>query len=191
MQVCAPPVCGSGCKLGRRDQPSCTLSFAEFHRDDIVHATYLRTNAPLYKFPAVGQNHLYKCQELRSCCSVICRVGRNSEPKPCSSPRLQYAHLCHNLPGHDDDLDRVERDKPSQVLERPSPSYPDLAGHDVYDDGSGNGQGRHRQNGCEHNAACAVGALATREAQLYCVAAATNGAVCSKRRRREEWKHSE
>lgn len=110
-------------------------------------------------------------------------LGTPGDP---TSTNHDHAHLRQDLPGHNDDLQRLEWNKPPQARDHASFSYPDLARDDVGDHGNGNDQDRHRKDAGKNDATRAVGALAAREAQCWRVPIATNGAVWPNGQRRKE-----
>ena len=76
------------------------------------------------------------------------------------------AHLCQDLPGHDDNLHRLEGDVSPQPLDHPSSRESGLARHDVGEHASGSDQDQHGHHDCKDDATGAVGALAACETWL-------------------------
>ena len=102
----------------------------------------------------------------------------------CRRTGLQKTHLCQDLPRHDDDLHRLERNVPCHTLDQPSCLPMTLARGCVRHDGDSQGEGHHRENNRQHDAGRAARALAANEAKLCRVSRAADSTICSHTKKR-------
>lgn len=111
-------------------------------------------------------------------------IHQNGECHPEQQPNR--SHLCQDLPRHDNDLQRLKRDVPPHPLNHALSLDPSLPRCHVRYHDSGNQQRRHGENGGEHDATGAAGALAALETNLGRVTFAANRTICPRQARQEK-----
>lgn len=89
-------------------------------------------------------------------------------------------HLCQDLPGHNHNLDRLERYKTRHALDEPaSCTHAGLPGCRIGHHGNGHGKAQDGQDDRDRDAARAVlRTFAALKAQLFCVPFAAYAAIC-------------
>ena len=122
--------------------------------------------------------HTYRCGFTDT--DTRCTASQSS----CRLLGQQKTHLCQDLPRHDDDLHRLERNVPCHTLDQPLCLSVALARGCVRHDGDSQDESHHRENNHQHDAGRAARALAANEAKLCRVSRAADSTICSHTKKR-------